>query len=100
MRECRTLPVDADIMGCRGVYHLDRVRELAAKFPEWRAERPSGARAFQSQYDRVGVSVCRWLFQMVHGTHAVSVFDYIVPLMPELFRFTERTDTLLLLKRV
>ncbi|KZV77572.1 hypothetical protein PENSPDRAFT_621096 [Peniophora sp. CONT] len=99
VRECRTLPVDADIMGSRGAYHLARVHELVAKFPGWRAERPSGTRAFQSRYDRVGVSVCRWLFQMVHGTHAVSVFDYIVPLMPELFRFTELNDNNDLRKR-
>lgn len=30
---------------------------------------------------RVGTTVCRWLFQTVHDTSAISVFDYILPLM-------------------
>lgn len=49
--------------------------------------------------------VCRWLYQSIHDLHAISTFDYILPLMvrtfplsvtvylisyqPELFRFTE-----------
>ncbi|KAI0322290.1 hypothetical protein OF83DRAFT_1094501 [Amylostereum chailletii] len=68
-------------MGIHGSYFLPRVQELVQRFPEWRAERLPGSRAFQSTYDRVGVTVCRWLFLMVHDTHAVSVFDYILPLM-------------------
>lgn len=30
---------------------------------------------------RVGTTVCRWLFQTVHDTSAISVFDYVLPLM-------------------
>ncbi|TFY83729.1 hypothetical protein EWM64_g270 [Hericium alpestre] len=89
VRECRTTPVDIDIMGMRGSYHKDRVQELVKHFPTWRAERLPGARAFQSNYDRVGTTVCRWLYQSVHDTNAISAYDYIVPLLPELFRFTE-----------
>jgi proteasome activator subunit 4 len=81
VRECRTLSVDGDVMGLRGTYHLARVQELVRKFPEWREQRLPGTRAFQSTYDRIGVSVCRWLFLMLHDSHAISVFDYIVPLM-------------------
>ncbi|KAI0034951.1 hypothetical protein K488DRAFT_76958 [Vararia minispora EC-137] len=92
VRECRTLSNDVDVIGIRGTYHLARVQGLVHKFPEWREERLPGARAFQSTYDRVGVSVCRWLFLMLHDAHAISAFDYIVPLMPELFRFTELND--------
>ncbi|KAJ3490476.1 hypothetical protein NLI96_g1377 [Meripilus lineatus] len=92
VRESRTAPLDADLMGARGVFHEGRVLELARKFPQWREERLPGVRAFQSTYDRVGVLVCRWLFQMVHDTNAITAFDYILPLMPELFRFTEIND--------
>jgi len=54
--------------------------------------RVSGVRAFQSTYDRVGLTICKWLYQSLHDLHAISTFDYILPLMPELFRFTELSD--------
>ncbi|KAK0456353.1 hypothetical protein EV421DRAFT_1699087 [Armillaria borealis] len=92
VKECRMLPVDYDIMGMRGRYHKARILELVDNFKVWREERIPGVRAFQSKYDRVGVMVCKWLFESVHDTHAISVFDYILPLMPELFCFTEVND--------
>ncbi|RDB28522.1 Proteasome activator complex subunit 4 [Hypsizygus marmoreus] len=92
VKECRLLPADFDIMAMRGVYHKERVLELVDRFKVWREERLPGVRAFQSTYDRVGVTVCKWLFQSVHDVHAISTFDYILPLMPEIFRFTELHD--------
>lgn len=68
-------------MGIRGTYHARRVSELVSNFKIWREERVPGARAFQSKYDRVGVMVCKWLFQALHDVQASSVFDYILPLM-------------------
>ena len=98
-------------MGIRGTYHKDRIEELVDGFKAWREERIPGARAFQSKYDRIGVTVCKWLFQSLHDVQANSTFDYILPLMvssittnsvhlvyipsqPELFRFTEGIHTL------
>lgn len=92
VRECRILPVDSDIMSSRGTYHEGRVLELVKEFKVWRTERLPGARAFQSTYDRVGILVCKWLVQVLHDTHAMCTFNYIVPLMPELFRFSEVND--------
>jgi proteasome activator subunit 4 len=46
------MPTDFDILGMRGIYHRTRVQELVQRFPEWRAERLPGARAFQSTYDK------------------------------------------------
>ncbi|KAI0257360.1 hypothetical protein BJV78DRAFT_1277900 [Lactifluus subvellereus] len=99
VRECRTTPVDFDILGMRGIYHRMRVQELVQQFPKWRAERLPGSRAFQSTYDKVATTICRWLFQTVHDTNAITAFDYILPLMPELFRFTEVNDNDELLSR-
>ncbi|KAJ3576138.1 hypothetical protein NP233_g640 [Leucocoprinus birnbaumii] len=62
------------------------------KFKAWRKERSPGVRAFQSTYDRVGTTVCKWLYQSLHDLHAISAFDYILPLMSEIFRFTELND--------
>ncbi|KAJ7655130.1 hypothetical protein DFH06DRAFT_491600 [Mycena polygramma] len=92
VKECRILPDDYDIMGSRGYYHRERVADLVKKFHVWREERIPGVRAFQSTYDRVGITVCKFLFQLLVDTSAISVFDYILPLMPELFRFTEVND--------
>ncbi|KAF8624763.1 hypothetical protein AX15_005657 [Amanita polypyramis BW_CC] len=92
IKECRLLPLEVDIMGTRTGYHLQRVQDLAQRFKVWREERLPGVRAFQSTYDRVGITICKWLFQSVHGSHAIVVFDYILVLMPELFRFTEVND--------
>lgn len=50
--ESRTAPVDADLLGARGLYHEERVDELAKNFKVWREERLPGVRAFQSTYDR------------------------------------------------
>ncbi|KAL7285721.1 hypothetical protein ACG7TL_000826 [Trametes sanguinea] len=92
VRECRTSPRFADIMGSRGTFYEERVMELVKQFPVWRKERLPGVRAFQSTYDRVGILVCKWLFQLIHDTNAISAFDCILPLMPELIRFTEVND--------
>ncbi|KAF7437108.1 hypothetical protein PC9H_003942 [Pleurotus ostreatus] len=92
VKECRILPIEFDMMGMRGYYHKHRVADLVEKFAVWRGQRLSGARAFQSTYDRVGITVCKWLYQSLHDTHAISVFDYILPLLPETFRFAEGDD--------
>ncbi|KAF5337122.1 hypothetical protein D9611_003196 [Ephemerocybe angulata] len=97
--DCATLPKDTDIMGMRGVYHKERIGKLASQFVVWRKERVPGVRAFQSTYDRVGITICKWLYQSIHDLHAVSTWDYILPLVPELFRFTEVNDNKELVNR-
>ncbi|KAH8835425.1 hypothetical protein DL96DRAFT_1702409 [Flagelloscypha sp. PMI_526] len=88
--ECRVS--ERDVMQLRGVYHVGRVNELVEAFQTWRPQRLPGTRALHSTYDRVGVTVCKWLFQSLHDIHALSVYDYILPLIPELLRFTELND--------
>ncbi|EIN13624.1 hypothetical protein PUNSTDRAFT_94808 [Punctularia strigosozonata HHB-11173 SS5] len=90
--ECRQSTEDDDIMGILHGYHEGRVHELVDRFEKWRGERLPGVRAFQSTYDKVGIAVCKWLHSTLHDTHAVLAFQYILPLMPELFRFAELHD--------
>lgn len=52
LKESRTAPADADLLGARGSYHEGRVAELVKKFKIWKEERLPGVRAFQSTYDR------------------------------------------------
>ncbi|GJJ09449.1 hypothetical protein Clacol_003672 [Clathrus columnatus] len=92
VKEARTLPMEFDLMGVRNKFHTGRVQYLVTQFPIWREGRIPGPRAFDSTYDRVGVFVCKWLFEAIHNIQAISAFDYILPLMPELFRFGEVND--------
>jgi hypothetical protein len=47
---------------------------------------------YPESFHRVGVTVCKWLFQSVHDTHAISAFDYILPLMVYDISFTFTVD--------
>ena len=49
-------------------------------------------RMYPNYGSSVGITICKWLFQAFHDVQAVSTFDYILPLMPELFRFEEIND--------
>ncbi|KZT40114.1 hypothetical protein SISSUDRAFT_983884 [Sistotremastrum suecicum HHB10207 ss-3] len=91
VRECREEPV-GDVMGIRSAYHLPRIMVLVDQFPIWRQDRLPGTRAFQSTYDKVGIMVCKWLLSAIYDIQAIMAFDYILPLMPELFRFSEVND--------
>lgn len=78
------LPTGYDIMGVRGGYHIERVRELVKKFKTWSKERLPGNQVSQSKYDRIGIIICRWLSLAQHDIRASSTFDYILPLLVSL----------------
>lgn len=77
-----------------------------------------GGRQTNMPISRVGVAVCKWLYQTVHDVQAISTFQYILPLMvrfyfhstmfalifmlcqPELFRFAEGTEARVCSRRV
>jgi proteasome activator subunit 4 len=44
---------------------------------------------------RVGTTICRWLFQTVHDTNAITAFDYILPLMVRKSTYKYRFLTLI-----
>ena len=97
-KECRLTPADFDIMGLRQGYMKEKVEGLVKDFPSWYSNRLPGSRAIHSTYDRfavyyksaseaynfynrVAVTICKWLYQSLHDVHAASVFDYIVLLL-------------------
>lgn len=57
VNECRTRPLDFDIMNIRGVYHKERILELVDRFQVWHRERVPGVRAFQCMYDRCALDI-------------------------------------------
>jgi len=99
VRQCRTAPPSVDIMGIRKAPEAARVQDLAQKFPIWRQERLPGTKVLQSTYDKVGNMLCKWLLLLLNDTPAVTFFDVVLPLMPELFRFCELNDNEELVKR-
>lgn len=62
------------------------------QLPVWREERPSGAEARLSSYDKAGLTILRWLSSAFAGIHAQSAFTYILPLLPELLQMREMVD--------
>lgn len=93
VRESRILPWSHDIMGiCHG-YRLPNFLKIVEDLDKWREDRFVGARAPSSTYDRVGGTIIRWLFQGLHDINANQMYQYILPLMPELFRMNELNDS-------
>ena len=94
-------------MGIRKAPEAAHVAELVKMFPVWRQERLPGTKVLQSTYDkfvhvfslfvkavlifspRVGNMVCKWLLLLLSDVLAVTFFDVVLPLMPELIRFCE-----------
>lgn len=92
VRECATWPSDDDIMGLEHGYHLDALLNLVAEFPEMRENRLPGALAPRSPYDRKLMTIIRWLFTGLQEVNASSMFQYIIPMLPELFKAAELQD--------
>ncbi|KAG8915861.1 hypothetical protein FRC00_010752 [Tulasnella sp. 408] len=85
VRECASRPPDDDIMGLEHGYHLDALLNLVAEFPEMRENRLPGALAPRSPYDRK-------LMTRLQELNASSMFQYIIPMLPELFKAAELQD--------
>ncbi|KAG8998807.1 hypothetical protein FRB90_012229 [Tulasnella sp. 427] len=98
-RECATRPPEDDIMGLEHGYHLDALLSLVAEFPEMRQNRLPGASAPRSTYDRKLMTIIRWLFTGLQEINASSMFQYIIPMLPELFKAAELQDNDALARR-
>lgn len=92
VRECRTLPEEVDIMSIRTASQTSQFTELLQKFATWRTQRYPGARAIHSTYDRAASTVLKWLFLGLHDIQAVSIYEYVLPFIPELLRMSELND--------
>ncbi|KAG8908485.1 hypothetical protein FRB99_005843 [Tulasnella sp. 403] len=93
VRECATRPSRDDIMGIEHGYHMGPYLEFIARLPELRESRLPGARAPRSQYDRMLTTVIRWLYEGLAEVNATSMYQYILPLLPELFKAAELQDS-------
>ncbi|CCA68831.1 hypothetical protein PIIN_02692 [Serendipita indica DSM 11827] len=92
VRECQAMSDLDDIFSIRRPHHHSRFKELIQQFGKWREERLPGARAIHSRYDRTAATVLKWLFLGLHDIHAVSIYEYVLPFIPELLRMSELND--------
>ncbi|EJU01100.1 hypothetical protein DACRYDRAFT_22883 [Dacryopinax primogenitus] len=93
VRECRDPSPQRDVMGLQSGYKLDEFLQLIAQLPKWREERLHGAMAPYSTYDKVAGTLVRFLFGMLHDINAAMAFQYILPMIPELFRMLIMEDS-------
>ncbi|KZT61305.1 hypothetical protein CALCODRAFT_514830 [Calocera cornea HHB12733] len=93
VRECRDPSPQRDVMGLQIGYKLDNLLKLIQKLPMWREERLHGAMAPYSTYDKVAGTIVRFLFGMLHDINAAMAFQYILPMIPELFRMLIMEDS-------
>ncbi|KAG8934508.1 hypothetical protein FRC01_002240 [Tulasnella sp. 417] len=82
-----------DPLQIRKAEHLPRIQSFISNFDQWRQERLPPPRVSQSTYDRVGLTLLQWVWGTAHSARASSVFPYVMPLLPEIFKMAELNDS-------
>ncbi|KAI0296143.1 hypothetical protein BC826DRAFT_1005479 [Russula brevipes] len=88
----RSAATTDDPLFIRRVPYMSHVSELANKLSDWKEQRLPPPRVNQSTYDKVGLSLLRWLWVSFYSPQAPLMFPYVLPLMPEIFRMSEFSD--------
>jgi proteasome activator subunit 4 len=88
----RSVATTDDPLFIRRVHYLSHVEALANKLSDWKEERLPPPRVNQSTYDKVGLSLLRWLWVSFYSPQAPLMFPYMLPLLPEIFRMSELSD--------
>ncbi|KAH9081608.1 hypothetical protein EDB83DRAFT_2512470 [Lactarius deliciosus] len=68
------------------------ISALASKLPDWKEQRLPPPRVSQSTYDKVSLSLLRWLWVSFYSPQGPLIFPYVHPLLPEIFRMSELSD--------
>ncbi|KAJ2928817.1 hypothetical protein H1R20_g8194, partial [Candolleomyces eurysporus] len=71
----------------------EQLGKIIEKFPQWREERLPPPRVSQSQYDKVGLAILSWIWLSSYSPSAHLIIPYIVPLLPEILRMSEQSDS-------
>ncbi|TFK23084.1 ARM repeat-containing protein [Coprinopsis marcescibilis] len=82
-----------DPLQIRRAIYMDRITDIIAKLPKMREERLPPPRVTQSEYDKVGLAVLQWIWVSAYGSPAHLVIPYVVPLLPEILRMSELSDS-------
>ncbi|KAI0275116.1 hypothetical protein BC834DRAFT_851157 [Gloeopeniophorella convolvens] len=88
----RAVATTDDPLSIRSVPYISQVSALASKLSDWKEQRLPPPRVNQSEYDKVGLSLLRWLWISFYSPQAPLMFPYALPLLPEIFRMSELSD--------
>ncbi|KAJ3807112.1 hypothetical protein F5876DRAFT_90743 [Lentinula aff. lateritia] len=81
-----------DPLRIREARYQEKISEVVAQLPKWREERLPPPRVSLSEYDKVGLTLLQWIWVSAHGSQASLMFNYAVPMMPEIFRMCDISD--------
>ncbi|KAG8858716.1 hypothetical protein FRB96_004853 [Tulasnella sp. 330] len=84
---------ERDPLQVRKTDYLPRIQKYIDNFGRWREERLPPPRVSQSTYDRVGLTLLQWLWGTAHLPQAPTIFPYVMPLLPEIFKMAELNDS-------
>jgi len=77
----------------RDVRHQTRIMSVVDQLPALRSERLPGANVSQSLYDKIGLTLLSWIWNVAYSPRAPYVFVYTKPILPEIFRMSELQDS-------
>ncbi|KAI0034963.1 hypothetical protein K488DRAFT_83562 [Vararia minispora EC-137] len=81
-----------DPLSIRNVPFKDRIAKLAEQLGAWKEERLPPPRVNQSQYDKVGLTLLRWVWLTSFSSQATLLFPFLLPLLLEFLQMTELSD--------
>ncbi|KAJ2920211.1 hypothetical protein MD484_g84, partial [Candolleomyces efflorescens] len=90
LRACRE---STDPLQIRQGIYKEQLGKIIELFPKWREERLPPPRVSQSQYDKVGLAILSWIWLSSYSPSAHLIVPYIVPLLPEILRMSEQSDS-------
>ncbi|KAJ3798132.1 hypothetical protein GGU11DRAFT_782291 [Lentinula aff. detonsa] len=82
-----------DPLHIREARYQGKISKLLAQLPKWREERLPPPRVSLSEYDKVGLTLLQWIWTSAYGSQACLIFNYAVPMMPEILRMSELNDS-------
>ncbi|KDQ20580.1 hypothetical protein BOTBODRAFT_169318 [Botryobasidium botryosum FD-172 SS1] len=88
--QCASGPDPLQIRKTKHLGHITRILETLA---ESRDQRLLGPRVSQSHYDKVGLTILQWIWTVCHSAQALTIFPYIMPLLPEMLHMAELQDS-------
>ncbi|KAN0100847.1 hypothetical protein V8E55_000831, partial [Tylopilus felleus] len=81
-----------DPLGTRESVFDDRFQQIVLQLAEWKDQRLPPPRVFQSQFDKVGLTMLLWLWASFHWPEACLAFPSAMKMIPEILNMSELND--------
>ncbi|ETW87560.1 hypothetical protein HETIRDRAFT_469691 [Heterobasidion irregulare TC 32-1] len=82
-----------DPLHIQRAFYLPGVLEITRQMAKWKQERLPPPRVNQSEYDKVGLTLLRWMWIAFYAPHAPLMFPYILPMLPDFICMSELSDS-------